>query len=115
MGRAAAYCAGEGSAPGRQLMRFREDNPKDEILGAPGAGRAAVSGGMSPGAPDILGDLEFLEHHWGSAYLIGAEDAGYTAVRRDGKGAKLAAPDRDSLVRKIATDYTADPVSRDLP
>jgi hypothetical protein len=74
-----------------------------------------VSGGMPPGAPDILGDLEFLEHHWGSAYLIGAEDAGYAAVRRDGKGTKLVAADRDGLLGKIQADYAADPVSRDLP
>ncbi len=70
-----------------------------------------MSGGMPP---DTAGDLEFFEHHWGSAYLFGASDDGYTADRRDGKGATLSAADRDGLLRKIQADYTADPVSRDL-
>jgi hypothetical protein len=73
-----------------------------------------VSGGIPPDGPDILGDLEFLEYHWGSAYLVAAEGGGYTADRRDGKGATLAAADRDGLCRKIQADYIADPVSRDL-
>jgi hypothetical protein len=75
----------------------------------------AVSGGIPPDGPDILGDLEFLEHHWGPAYLVGAEDGGYTAVRRDGRGARLTAADRDGLFARIKADYTADAVSRDLP
>jgi hypothetical protein len=69
---------------------------------------------VSGGIPDILDDLEFLEYHWGSAYLVAAGGGGYTADRRDGKGATLAATDRDGLCRKIQADYTADPVSRDL-
>jgi hypothetical protein len=70
---------------------------------------------VSGATPDILGDLEFLEHHWGEAYLISAGGAGYTAVRRDGRGGTLAAADRDGLSGKIQADYRADPVSRDLP
>jgi hypothetical protein len=75
----------------------------------------AVSGGPLPDRADTLGDLEFLEHHWGEAYLIGAEGSGYTAVRRDRRGARLAAPDRDELLGQIQADYVADPVPRDLP
>ena len=70
---------------------------------------------MSGGTPDILGDLEFLEYHWGSAYVIGREGGQLTAVRRDGRGGTLADPDRDELVRKICDDYIASPVPRDLP
>lgn len=64
--------------------------------------------------PDIAGDLEFLEHHWGEAYVIGAEGSEYTAFRRDGKGGRLAAPDRDGLMDAIHADYAADPVPRDV-
>jgi hypothetical protein len=67
-----------------------------------------------PGGRDILGDLEFLGRHWGSAYDIGSGGGEYTAERRDGRGTKLAAADRDGLCRKMQADYTADPVSRDL-
>ena len=77
-----------------------------------GAGEEAAAGGAPA---DILGDLEHLEHHWGEAYVIGAEGGGYTAVRRDGTGGALAAADRDGLVREIAADYAARPVPRDLP
>jgi hypothetical protein len=70
---------------------------------------------VSGGTPDILGDLEYLEYHWGSAYLIGREGGQLTALRRDGRGGMLTDPDRDGLVRKIAADYTARPVPRDLP
>ena len=74
-----------------------------------------MSGPPPPDGTDTLGDLEFLKYHWGEAYLIGAGDGQYTADRRDGQGATLAAADRDGLARKISADYTADPVSRDLP
>jgi len=73
-----------------------------------------VSGG-TPGVPGILDDLEYLEHHWGEAYVMGRQGGGYTAVRRDGTGGTLAAADRDRLVREIAADYAARPVPRDLP
>jgi hypothetical protein len=73
-----------------------------------------VSGATPPDGPDILSDLEFLEHNWGSAYLVAARDGGYVADRRDGRGSTLAAPDRDGLCSKISADYQADPVSRDL-
>jgi len=65
--------------------------------------------------PDIAGDLEFLNHHWGGAYEIGRSAGQYTAARRDGKGATLAAADRDGLLGEIQADYDADPVPRDLP
>lgn len=70
---------------------------------------------MTGGSPDIPGDLEFLEYHWGSAYLIGREGGQLTADRRDGQGSTLTDPERDGLRRKIAADYTARPVPRDLP
>jgi hypothetical protein len=73
-----------------------------------------VSGGTPPDGADIVSDLEFLDHHWGEAYLIGAGGGGYTAERRDGRGATLAAADRDALCCAIAADYGADPVSRDV-
>jgi hypothetical protein len=70
---------------------------------------------VSGGIPDFLDDLEYLEHHWGAAYLIGREGGQFTAVRRDGQGGTLADQDRDGLVHKIAGDYAASPVLRDLP
>jgi hypothetical protein len=70
---------------------------------------------VSGGPPDIVDDLEYLEHHWGSAYLIGNAGSQYTAERRDGRGGTLAAADRDGLATLIADDYRADPVPRDLP
>lgn len=69
---------------------------------------------MSGPAPDIVGDVEFLQYHWGDAYLIAAAGGRYTADRRDGKGDTLTAPDRDGMMDKIQADYTADPVSRDV-
>jgi hypothetical protein len=68
----------------------------------------------APGGRDILGDLEFLGHHWGDAYVIGAEGTRYTADRRDGNGTTIAAPDRDGLMDAIKADYEASPVSRDV-
>ena len=70
---------------------------------------------MSGGPPDIVGDLEYLEHNWGSAYLIGRQGGQFTAVRRDGNGDTLTDPERDGLRRKIAEDYAGRPVPRDLP
>ena len=69
----------------------------------------------TPASPDILTDLEDLEYHWGSAYLIDSEDGQYTAERRDGQGGTLTAADCDGLARLIAEDYAARPVPRDLP
>ena len=71
-----------------------------------------MSGGTPP---DIAGDLEFLNHHWGEAYEIGAEGGGFTAARRDRKGGQLVAASRDELADPIYADYIADPVPRDLP
>jgi hypothetical protein len=96
-------------------VRLISDDPAFRTPGTEVAGAACRHRGTPEPAPDIPGDLEFLEHHWGSAYLVGAADGGYTAVRRDGRGLRLAAADRDGLCCKIQADYTADPVSRDLP
>src|ERR1700760_4666807 len=89
-----------GERPGRPAPRPRR----------PGTRRTAVSGGP----PDITGDLEYLENHWGPAYLIGSEGSPYIAERRDGQGATLTAADRDGLAKLIAEDYAASPVPRDL-
>jgi hypothetical protein len=78
----------------------RDENPEEPTSG---------------GTPDIMGDLEDLGHHWGSAYLIGTEGSQYTAERRDGQGSMLTAGDRDGLAQLIAEDYAVRPVPRDLP
>jgi hypothetical protein len=59
--------------------------------------------------------LEDLRHHWGSAYDIGVRAGRWTARRRDGKGGTLADPLPEGLHLRIAADYEADPVPRDLP
>lgn len=92
-------------------MRLVSDDP---AFRKPDAEARAVTA-VPDAQADTLGDLEFLDHHWGDAYVIGAEDPEYTALRRDGRGAKLTAPDRDGLADKIGADYNADPVSRDVP
>jgi len=64
----------------------------------------------SPAAP--LGDLRF---HWGSAYDIAHAGGWWTARRWDGNGTGLADATPEGLRLKIAADYRADPVPRDLP
>jgi hypothetical protein len=61
------------------------------------------------------GPLEDLRHHWGDAYDIRAAGGVYTARRRDGKGDALADPLPEGLRMRIAADYRADRVPRDLP
>jgi hypothetical protein len=61
------------------------------------------------------GPLEELRHHWGSAYRIGVRAGRWTAQRRDGKGRPLADREPGRLREKIAADYLASPVPRDLP
>jgi hypothetical protein len=65
----------------------------------------------SPG----YGPLEELRHHWGSAYDIRLDGGRWTARRRDGKGGTPADPRAADLMERIAADYNADPVPRDLP
>ncbi len=60
------------------------------------------------------GQLEELEFHWGDAYEVAVADGMWTARRRDGKGT-LADPLPEGLHAKVAADYGADPVPRDLP
>jgi hypothetical protein len=95
-------------------VRLISDDPAFETPGTEAAEAAGGRPDTPEPPPDIMADLEFLRHHWGSAYLIGADGGGYTADRRDGKGATLTAPDPDGLCCKIQADYTADPVSKDL-
>ena len=60
-------------------------------------------------------ELEELRHHWGSAYEIGAEAGRWVAQRRDGKGGTITDPEPGGLLDKIAADYLAVPVPRDVP
>ncbi len=60
-------------------------------------------------------ELEELRFHWGSAYDIDLADSVCTARRGDGKGGTLADPLPEGLRLRIAADYDADPVPRDLP
>jgi len=59
--------------------------------------------------------MDELRHHWGEAYHIAADDGRWTARRRDGRGGTLADPLPAGLRARIAADYRADPVPRDLP
>jgi hypothetical protein len=102
------------AAGGDPPVRLISDDPAFRTPGTE-AEEAARRRRGTPEPPDIPGDLEFLEHHWGSAYLIGRQGGQFTAVRRDGRGGTLAAGDRDGLATLIADDYRADPVPRDLP
>ena len=61
------------------------------------------------------GELDELRHHWDSAYDIGFERGTWIAQRRDGKGEPLSDLLPVGLREKIAADYLADPVRRDLP
>jgi len=61
------------------------------------------------------GQREELEFHWGDAYDVAVTGGTWTARRRDGKGAPLTDPLPEGLRRKIAADYQAHPVPRDLP
>ena len=62
-----------------------------------------------------VGELDDLRHLWGSAYDIGFEHHTWIAKRKDGKGEPLTDPLPAGLRQKIAADYLADPVPRDLP
>ena len=59
--------------------------------------------------------LDVVKHHWDTAYDIRREaDGRCRAVRRDGLGEALEAPDPEGLNELIAADYRARPVSRDV-
>ena len=61
------------------------------------------------------GTLDAVRFHWGDAYDIKRDAAGgCRAVRRDGLGDELRAPDPEELNKLIAADYRARPVSRDV-
>lgn len=63
----------------------------------------------------VYGPLEDLRHHWEEAYDIRLDGARWTADRRDGKGSTLTDTRAAGLNEKIAADYLAAPVPRDLP
>jgi hypothetical protein len=61
-------------------------------------------------------ELDELRFHWGGAYDIAVARGGvFTAMRRDGRGERLADPSPGGLLRQIRADYAAMPVPRDLP
>jgi hypothetical protein len=60
------------------------------------------------------GELDELRFHWGTAYEITADGGMFTARRRDGRGGTLADSLPERLRSRIAADYGADPVPRDL-
>ena len=57
-------------------------------------------------------DLEWLRHHWGSAYDIAAEGDHWSAARLDGTGTPLAARSAAELRALIVENYTTRPVPR---
>jgi len=60
-------------------------------------------------------DLQDLQHHWGSAYMITKPEPDvWLAVRRDDHGT-LRAGKPDELRDLIRTDYFARPVPRRWP
>ena len=61
------------------------------------------------------GELDELRFHWGDAYDIAVAGGVFTALRRDGRGGRLADPSPRGLFRQIRADYAAMPVPRDLP
>jgi hypothetical protein len=59
------------------------------------------------------GELDELRFHWGDAYDITVARGGvFTAMRRDGRGERLADPSPEGLLRQIRADYAAQPVPR---
>ena len=69
---------------GWRAVRLVSDDP---AFRKPDAEARAVTA-VPDAQPDTLGDLEFLEHHWGDAYVIGAEGPEYTALNWPGPGQK---------------------------
>jgi hypothetical protein len=61
---------------------------------------------------DPLGALQW---HWGSAYIISCHGAGLWIAQRRDTRETLRAETPLGLRDKIIADYTARPVSRDLP
>jgi hypothetical protein len=58
-------------------------------------------------------ELDELRFHWGDAYDITVARGGvFTAMRRDGRGERLADPSPEGLLRQIRADYAAQPVPR---
>ena len=67
---------------------------------------------MSGGWDDPLGALQW---HWGSAYVISGQGGGLWIAQRRDTRETLRAETPLGLRDKIIADYTACPVSRDLP
>lgn len=59
----------------------------------------------------MMTSMEYLQVHWGEAYLITAADGKWQAVRRDNQRA-LAATCAEDLYSLIVSDYVARPVDR---
>jgi hypothetical protein len=76
------------------------------------AGRAAAS---TPGTTADKDAREALEFDWGDAYLMGRDERGWWAARRDRIGVILTAPGPEELRAAIREEYAVNPVPRDIP
>lgn len=66
------------------------------------------------GSADDLA-LEALRFGWGDAYEIGYdEERGHWALRRDGLGGHITAPDAEKLRDAVVADYDLKRVPRDI-
>lgn len=55
--------------------------------------------------------LRKVRHHWSDAYAIGPSPDGACALRRDGQGVLISAPDAEALWDAMVRDFAARPVS----
>jgi hypothetical protein len=69
---------------------------------------------MTREAVAALEEFAALQHHWGDAYEITHDAAGWHAQRRDGARGPLDAPGPVELHDTIRADYAARPVPRDF-
>lgn len=60
----------------------------------------------------MMTSMEYLQVHWGEAYLITATAGRWQAVRRDNQKV-VAAPCAEELYGLIVADYADCPVERD--
>ncbi len=74
-------------------------------------GAEQAQGGLNPWDEAAL---EAVRFGWGDAYVIGYDERGYWAARRDRIPAPLlTAPDPDGLRNAITEDYAVKPVPRE--
>jgi hypothetical protein len=73
-------------------------------------GAEPADGSLKPWDQDAL---EAIRFGWDTAYLIGHDERGYWAARRDRIGGLLTAPSPDGLRQAITEDYAVKPVPRE--